>query len=123
MDKRRPNLLCTLCFLPRSLTHQVVKLRILTEEGLVFSFLLVDKVFNVYIEAGRRDAFGSLRGLFTFLKQQSQQGEQRMSEGDEREKKELSANQIQQDKTNDSSVHFPLTKIFTFYNNFFSKES
>lgn len=58
--------------------HQVVQLRILAEEGLVFSLLLVHKVFYVHVEAGRRDAFRSLRGLLTFLKKQGEQGEQRM---------------------------------------------
>lgn len=63
-----------------SSAHQVVQLWILAEEGLVLSLLLVHKVLDVHVEAGRRDAFGSLRGLFTFLKQQGEQREQRMPE-------------------------------------------
>lgn len=66
--------------------HQVVQLWIFTEEWLVFSLLLMHKVFNVHIKAGRRDAFRSLRGLLTFLKQQCQQGEQWMSGEEERER-------------------------------------
>lgn len=38
------------------------------------------EVLNVHVEAGRRDAFGALRGLLTFLEQQRQEGEQRVSE-------------------------------------------
>lgn len=60
--------------------HQVVQLRVFAEEGFVVSLLLVHKVLNVHIEAGRRDAFGALRGLLTFLEQQRQEGEQRVSE-------------------------------------------
>lgn len=67
--------------------HQVVQLWILAEEGLVLSLLLVHKVLNIHVEAGRRYAFGSLRGLFTFLKQQSEQRKQRMPEETKREKK------------------------------------
>lgn len=66
--------------------YQVVQLWIFTEEGLVFSLLLVHKVFNVHVKAGRRDAFGSLCGLLTFLKQQCQQGEQWVSKEKEIEK-------------------------------------
>lgn len=38
------------------------------------------EVFDVHVEAGRRDAFGALRGLLTFFEQQRQEGEQRVSE-------------------------------------------
>lgn len=60
--------------------HQVVQLRIFAEERFVFSLLLVHEVLNVHVKAGRRDAFGALRGLLAFLKQQRQEGEQRVSE-------------------------------------------
>lgn len=39
-------------YLSQRLTHQVVQLWIFTEEGLVFSLLLVHKVFYVHIKAG-----------------------------------------------------------------------
>lgn len=71
-------------YLSQQLAYQVVQLRIFTEEGLVLSLLLVHKVFDVHIKAGRSDAFGSLRGLLTFLKQQRKQREQRMSEEKEK---------------------------------------
>ena len=71
------------------LPHQVVELWIFAEKGLVFSLLLVHKVFYVHIKAGRRDAFRSLCGLLTFLKQQRQQGEQWMSEETERERETI----------------------------------
>lgn len=38
------------------------------------------EVLDVHVKAGRRDAFGALRGLLTFLEQQRQEGEQRVSE-------------------------------------------
>lgn len=60
--------------------HQVVQLWIFTEERFVFSLLLVHEILNVDVKAGRRDAFGALRGLLAFLKQQRQEGEQRVSE-------------------------------------------
>lgn len=60
--------------------HQVVQLWIFTEEGLVFSFLLVHKVFDVHVKAGWCDAFRTLRGLLTFFEQQGQKGEQWVSE-------------------------------------------
>jgi hypothetical protein len=60
---------------PRRGTNQVVQLRVLAEERLVVLLLLVDKVFDVYIEAGRGDALGALGGLLTLLKQQGQQWE------------------------------------------------
>lgn len=71
-------LMITMCYLSK-LAYQVVQLWIFTEEWLVFSLLLVYKVFNVHIKAGGRDAFRSLCGLLTLLKQQRQKGEQRMS--------------------------------------------
>lgn len=61
------------------LAHQIVQLWIFAEERLVFSLLLMHKVFDVHVKAGRRDAFRSLCGLLTLLKQQRQQGEQWMS--------------------------------------------
>ena len=61
--------------------HQVVELGVFAEEGLVVLLLLVHKVLDVHVEAGRRDALGALRGLLTLLKQQRQQGEQRVSGG------------------------------------------
>lgn len=60
---------------PRQGTNQVVQLRVLAEERLVVLLLLVDKVFDVHIEAGRGDALGTLGGLLTLLKQQGQQWE------------------------------------------------
>lgn len=68
---------CKHCF---HSSYQVVQLRILAEEGLVLSLLLVNEVFNVHIKAGRSNALRPLRGLLTFLEQETQQGEQRMSE-------------------------------------------
>lgn len=59
--------------------YQIVQFWIFAEKRLVLSLLLVHKVFNIHIEAGWRDAFGPLRGLLTFLKQQRQQGEQWVS--------------------------------------------
>lgn len=60
---------------PRQGTNQVVQLRVLAEERLVVLLLLVDKVFDVHIEAGRGDALRALGGLLTLLKQQGQQWE------------------------------------------------
>lgn len=57
-------------------TDQVVQFRVLAEERLVVLLLLVHKIFDVHVEAGRGDALGALRGLLTLLKQQSQQREQ-----------------------------------------------
>lgn len=56
----------------------------------MFSLLLVHKVLDVHIKAGRRDAFRALRGLLAFLKQQGQQGEQRMSAEKETEAQDVS---------------------------------
>lgn len=58
--------------------YQVVQLRVITEEGLVLLLLLVDKVLDVDVEAGRGDALGTLSCLLALLKEQSQQREQRV---------------------------------------------
>ena len=61
--------------------YQIVQFRVIAEEGLVFLLLLVDKVLDVHVEAGGRDALRALGGLFTFLKQQRQEREKRMPVG------------------------------------------
>lgn len=61
--------------------YQVVEFGVLAEERFALLFLLVDKVLDIHIKAGRCDALGALRGLLTLLKQQRQEGEQRMSGG------------------------------------------
>lgn len=65
-------------FHPR-LSHQVVELRVLAEEGFSLLLLTADKVLDVHIEAGRGDAVGAQRRLLTLLKQQGQEREQGMS--------------------------------------------
>lgn len=60
-------------------TDQVIKFRILAEEGFTLFFLAAHEVLNVHIKAGRGDAFRAECGLLTFLKKQSQQGEQGVS--------------------------------------------
>lgn len=46
------NVNVSMCTFSQTLAHQVVQLWIFTEEGLVFSLLLVHKVFYVHIKAG-----------------------------------------------------------------------
>lgn len=46
--------------------------------------LLVDKVLDVHIKAGGSDALRALGGLFTFLKQQRQEREERVPAGTSR---------------------------------------
>jgi hypothetical protein len=60
---------------PRQGTNQVVQVGVLAEEWLVVLLLLMHKVLNVHIEAGRGDALRALGGLLTLLKQQGQQWE------------------------------------------------
>lgn len=60
---------------PRQGTNQVVQVGVLAEEWLVVLLLLMHKVLDVHIEAGRGDALGALGGLLTLLKQQGQQWE------------------------------------------------
>lgn len=45
-------LMLAICYFSKHLTHQVVQLWILAEEGFVILLLLVHKVFNVHVEAG-----------------------------------------------------------------------
>lgn len=47
----------------------------------MFLLLLVDKVLDVHIKAGRGDALRALGGLLTFLKQQRQEREKRVPVG------------------------------------------
>lgn len=65
-----------------SCLYQVVQLGVITEEGFVLLLLLVDKVLDVDVEAGRGDALGALRCLLTLLKEQRQQWEERVPADD-----------------------------------------
>lgn len=64
--------------------YQIVQFWVIAEEGFVFLFLLVDKVLDVHVKAGRGDALRALRGLFTFFKQQRQEREKRVPVGTSR---------------------------------------
>lgn len=65
-----------------SCLYQVVQLGVITEEGFVLLLLLVNKVLDVDVEAGRGDALGALRCLLTLLKEQRQQWEERVPADD-----------------------------------------
>lgn len=60
-------------------SYQVIKVTVFTKEGLALFLLTVYEVLNVHIKTGRRYGIGTLSGLLTLLKQQSQKREKWMS--------------------------------------------
>lgn len=65
-------------------THQAIHLRVVHEEGLAVPLLVLNKSLDVQVEGIAAHGVGALSGQLALLKEQRQEGKQRVPEGDER---------------------------------------